>query len=133
MQLQEIITKVIMSAQEDWVKPLGHDTVFHRYDVNLTIGSSHEGEDIQQENFREPWANKFPDERATGYYYNVRYGTTVVARVILVSVDGGRALLPAPGIGKKLVPKLEWAVAEIFDTIGTLNEYASRAGFAREV
>lgn len=132
MQYQEIVSKVTMSAQEDWIKPLGHDTVFHRYDVNLTVGSSHDGEDVQQEDFHEPWANKFPDARATGYYYNVKYGNTVVARVILVSVDGGRALLPAPGIGTKEVPDFEWAIAEIFDALGTLHEYAGRAGFTRK-
>lgn len=132
MQLNELLAKVVISAEEDWVRPMGHHTLFHRFDVNLTIGSTQEGDDIQRDDYREDWANDFEHGHATGYYYNVKYGNTIIERVILVSVDGGRALLPAPMIGTKEVSKLAWAVAELFDTLGSLIKYADAAGLRRK-
>ena len=55
------------------------------------------------DNYREDWANDFPDEHAESELADILYNGMLVAREILVSVDGGRALLPIPYDHEKLL------------------------------
>ena len=50
-------------------------------------------------------------------------------RIVLVSVDGGRAILPLPESRVDLVVgKLKYRVAELVNKSGTLRQYFERAG-----
>ena len=108
-------------------------TVTYRADVNLRIEINYNDEGIQQKNFVEPWANCFPDKSATGYWCDIYFGLSHIERTILVSVDGGRAMLPIPReqdvIGKNIVVKpFDYKMAEIFDSLDTLYQYFQRSG-----
>lgn len=46
--------------------------------------------------FREPWANQFPDPQARSYIIDFFYNQVLVFRDIYVDVDGGRCYLPLP-------------------------------------
>lgn len=48
------------------------------------------------EDFREDWANRFPDPHAISAFVDFFYAKNLVYRDIYVAVDGGRYLLPLP-------------------------------------
>jgi len=96
---------------------------FLKEDFRLRFRSSYSDEDVQAENFVEDWANCFPDSKARGYWFNLSYDGALIDRFILVSVDGGRALLPTPHMGTKQILFLNYFVAQIHDSIGSLDQY----------
>jgi hypothetical protein len=54
-------------------------------------------------------------------------------RIVLVSVDGGRAILPMPKSRVNLVVgTMEYRVAELFDKSETLWQYFARAGLRND-
>lgn len=120
--------------QEEWerVSIDASSTAVNRRDVNLRLSINFLDEGKQCEDFQEEWANRHPDRHATGYWCDIYYGATHIARNILVSVDGGRAMLPLPrqrGIDGKLTEVLpfDYRIAQIFDSSGRLDEYMSRS------
>ncbi|EOI7480601.1 hypothetical protein WFP10_20055 [Yersinia enterocolitica] len=106
----------------------------YRNDVNLRIEVDWSEEGAQCEDFREPWANCHPDSRASGHWVDIYYGVShiISMRSILVSVDGARATLPIPrqkGVSGQVteVLPLDYKYAQIFDSLGTLDEYMWRS------
>ena len=95
----EIKKRIIKSTREtDWslnYKGSNQIAVYNN-DANLRIELSDDEEEIQNDNFQEPWANRHPDQRAVGQWCRIYYGSTLIESIILVSVDGFRALLPLP-------------------------------------
>jgi hypothetical protein len=129
MNYQSIVRMFLDTPASQWKRVSGsHEYAFCMEDVNLRIVSTLNEEDIQADDFAEPWANGFTDPRARGYFYNFYYGETLLHRFILVSVDGGRASLPIPQIGTMEVSQADWKAAEIFDQLNTLARYAREAG-----
>lgn len=127
----------IMSSdpRADWemIAANWRTTAISKKDVNLRLVVSSEEDGIQNADFKEPWANCHPDKRATGYWCDIYYASTLVARNILVSVDGARAMLPIPrqfGADGKITEVLpyDYRLAQIFDNIGTLDSYMVRSG-----
>jgi hypothetical protein len=105
--------------------------VFKR-NTNLRFEMNYDGVGVQKESFKEEWANRFPASDATGYWCDLHYGSTVLMRFILVSVDGGRALLPVPKSRIDLaVNALNYRVAKIHDS-GSLDQYMRIAGLHLE-
>jgi hypothetical protein len=123
-------------AAQDWdLNSVDRKTVaIYRDDVYLSIEVDYE-DGVQAEDFREPWANIFPDPRAVGYWVDFKYAGVLIPsmRSILVSVDGGRAMLPIPrqaGISSALTEVMDqdYKVAQIFDAnSGQLDNYLWRA------
>lgn len=129
------ILNVIMSSDsvDDW-SSTGYDTVtnsesiYYKKNVNLRFVSGYDDKYIQQNGFIEPWANKHPDPKATGYFVQLYFASSHINNFILVSVDGGRALLPLPKSFTNLeVFPLDYKIAQIHDKLGSLNEYMSRS------
>jgi hypothetical protein len=131
MQFPALIDAIETSRpQDNWIGVSRGTTSirFYSADVNLRIECSFDGDDIQGHDFKAPWANKHPDPKATGYFYNIYYGSTLLKRVLLVSVDGGRADLPVPETGSNRVGAFDYKIAEIVDSVGTLGDYMKRSG-----
>ncbi len=132
------IEKTIIASdpRSDWntITENSKTITSYKKDMNLRFEVKYEEDGIQSENFNEPWANSFPDPSATGYWCGLYYGATLIQRFILISVDGGRALLPLPKtrsgdtIFPNLVLPLDYKVAQIHDSLDTLQEYMSLAG-----
>lgn len=133
MNYHEILSTVEHSDEEsDWVsvdRGLGRDSRVYVGDPNLRIETSIDDEHVQNENFTAAWANRNPDPSAKGYYYDLYYNSTLIKRFVLVSVDGARALLPPPGVGTTVVSKINYKVAQLFDS-GDLNDYFNTAGLS---
>lgn len=132
------IEKCIINSDsaQDWdVNSVYSKTVaVYRNDVNLRIEVDWSEDGTQCEDFKEPWANCYPDSRASGYWVDIYYGVShiISMRSILVSVDGARAILPIPrqkGVSGKIteVLPLDYKYAQIFDSLGTLDEYMWRS------
>jgi len=131
------LERVILESDPtaDWIGHADNEKSVYSYanDVNLRLEMLNDERGVQCENFREPWANKFPDRRATGYWCNLFYGSTPIDRYILVAVDGARALLPIPrfdpkGSSQLQVRPIDYKVAQIYDTLKSLDQYMTMAG-----
>lgn len=102
--------------------------MFFNKDVNLRFVSGYDERFIQQSKFVETWANKHPDPNASGYFVQLYFASSHIANFILVSVDGGRALLPLPKGDTNLeVSPLDYKVAQIHNKLGRLDEYMARS------
>lgn len=79
---------------QDWdLSSTGWKTIaVYRDDIHLSLEVDYSDDGIQAESFVEPWANRFPNSHAVGYWVDVRYAGGLIPsmRSILVSVDGGR-------------------------------------------
>jgi hypothetical protein len=131
MNYQSIIEMFVESPVSEWMLVHGdgnHEAAFLRNDVNLRIVTSHEEEHVQNDDYKAPWANDFISSQANGRFYDLYYSSTLLYRFILVSVDSARALLPIPQQGTLTVTRAQWKIAEIFDELESLEEYAQRAG-----
>lgn len=122
-------------AGRDWKRHVDgvRSITSYQRDVNLRFEVTYDDEGTQNADFREPWANRHPDPNATGYWCRLYYGSSLIETFILVSVDGGRAMLPLPTSGEDrehpgAVKSLNHKVAQIHDTLGSLDEYMRRSG-----
>jgi hypothetical protein len=123
MRLNELMDKIIGSSRSDWHKitcwgantgPSYHNA-FTFYDTwqgneGVLQEDSHSNVAVYipdvsitlafglraLADFKEEWANKFPDSHASSSYVDVFYNNALVFRDVYVTVDGGRANLPLP-------------------------------------
>lgn len=114
----------------DWQRTLAGEvgekqTFSYRKDPRIHIQMNHE---VQREDFREPWANMFLHPKATGYYCWLYFESVLICEFILVAVDGGRALLPAPSTSDGRVSPLSYQVAQIVGDPSALDEYFAHSG-----
>jgi len=98
----ENIMRVILESdpKDDWnVQQIGQiQSSIFKHNVNLRIQVNYDDDGVHAENFNESWATKHPDSHATSYYCDIYYGTSLIEQKIVVSVDGGRAILLLPKI-----------------------------------
>jgi len=131
LETNEIFDVVKESNPSDWDVNFSQDAdiAVFKSDPALRIETGHTPEFIHNDDFYEKWANKFPDPHATSYYYHLYYGSTRLKEFILVSVDGGRTLLPLPKYQTDLsVEPIRYKIALIFDQFGSCDVYMQRAG-----
>jgi hypothetical protein len=131
LSTDEILDFVKDSNPDNWDVHFSEDIeiAVYKNDPALRIEFKHTNESVHNFDFRERWANKFPDPNATSYYYYLYYGSTRLKEFILVSVDGGRARLPLPKSAIDFsVEPIRYKIALIFDRFDTCNAYMERAG-----
>jgi hypothetical protein len=136
MDIDEVLAFVQLSnVQTDW-KLISTGIVSEaalKEDPRLRVTIRYDERGVHEEDFREPWANGFPDPSARSYWAEVTYDRAILDRYVLVSVDGGRAMLPMPNSRVDLhVGELKYRVAELFDGAATLQQYFARAGLRRD-
>lgn len=127
------IEKMILASDpvKNWSGVSKGITVISHYkeEVNLRIECKYDDEDVQNLKFVEKWANMHPNPQATGYYFNIYYASTLLKRIVLVSIDGGNALLPLPDSNMK-VKKFDYKIAKVFDNTQSLDNYLLRSGLS---
>ncbi|GAB1623194.1 hypothetical protein AAOGI_32440 [Agarivorans albus] len=133
MTFEEVLDFITTTdAKVDW-KGISTDwssEYFLTEDPRLRFRMNYLEDGIQNSNFVEPWANCHADTKARGYWCDLYYDGSFIDRLILVAVDGGRSLLPAPEAGTLEVLKYNYCVAEIHDTLNTLTKYMKRSKLA---
>ena len=132
MTIEQLLQHVeLSSAQSDW-KAFSTGVTAEaalREDPRLRVTVRYDERGVHQEDFQEPWANKFPDPKAVSYWAELTYDRALIDRRVLVSVDGGRAMLPMPESRVDLrVSKIHYRMAELLDGLSTLPDYFARAG-----
>jgi hypothetical protein len=133
MTYQELLDFIVTTnAKDDWhgVSTSISSEYFLKEDPRFRFKSRQTKEGVQNDDFKETWANCHLDKHATGYWHELYFGGDFIERFILVAVDGGRAMLPPPDINTKKIEPLNYRVAEIFDACKTLDEYIRRSKLA---
>lgn len=119
-------------AAQDWdLSSNNSETIaVFRNDVNLRLVIDWSDDGKQCKDFKEPWANSYPNPDATGFWLNVYYGVSQILSLksILVNVDGANCSLPLPrqkgvtGEIREVLP-LDYKYAQIFNKRGNLDTY----------
>jgi len=83
------------------------------------------------DDFKEKWANSFPDPQASSHILDLFMSNTLVDRIVYVVVDGGRAKLPIPKSTTDLsVTQKEYELFKLIDGMesghGNFDEYFNR-------
>lgn len=132
MDSEELKSVVVSSQAKDWNRVITtiSKTYSYKIDPNLRIVQMYDESGTQNDDFREEWANKFLNPKAHGLFFDIYYASSLIDRVILVMVDGGRADLPLPHrVDKKWVTKeFTYAIARINDHMNSLEKYMNWAG-----
>ena len=131
MTFEELISFVpTTDPRNDWhgITKNWSSEYFLKEDPRLRYRAKLIDDGVQNENFVEEWANRHPDSKATGYWYDLIYDGAFIDRNILVSVDGGRASIPPPRAGTSVISRTDYHFAMVHDTLGTLDEYIGRSG-----
>ena len=150
MNYHELLDRVTQTPAGYWTRvdidrtTDGHDSLAVLIDdvgVSVAWGAEH----MQGESWdHEPWSHAFPDRKVRGYYADLRWHGQPVYRALVLSVDGGRAYLPAGSpvtepdkgiVGMKATP-VETAVARLIDELShghsEFDSYLERANIAVE-
>ena len=100
---------------------------FLKEDPRLRFSAKFIDDGIQNSNFKDKWANRHPHEEATGYWYNLYYDGAFLDRIVMVSIDGGRAIVPCPDIKSGKIEPYNYFVGKLFDSLESLDEYIKRS------
>ena len=131
MDYNEILGFILTTDPKNdwkWIKTNWAEEAFLKEDPRLRVRVRWDDEGKHNDNFKEEWANKYPDPRASSYWYDLSNDGALIERFILVSVDGARAELPIPDINTLVIQPLPYKIAQIFDELNTLDEYILRSG-----
>jgi len=135
MTFDEILEFILITdAKKDW-KVLSTNwscEAFLKEDPRLRFRMRYDEEGIHNDNFIEPWANSCPDSNATSYWCNLLYNGDLIEKYILVSIDGGKVMLPLPNRSTLKVNIASYKVAKIFDDLNLLEEYMVRVKLIKE-
>lgn len=125
---------VTTNPRSDWsgVSKNWSSERFLKEDPRLRMLMQYDKDGIQNDDFVDPWANKWLHPKATGYWCDIYYDQNLIERVVLVSVDDGACYLPTPIFESNTVEELDYFCASNFDYLNNLNRYFSDAGFIRE-
>lgn len=120
-KLMQIVRSTTLS---DW---LHHDIKGGIYTLKSDLNIRIERQDSPYESgFNEAWATNHPDPSTSKELYGAYYGASLVEQFTLISVDGGRALLPMPRPGTNKIPRAIYQLAKAIDE-GTLDDYIHRS------
>lgn len=78
---------------------------YYTQDVDLRIEHS--------DDFKAGWLKHHDNKSASSYYFRVYYLNTLIVSIVLVLVDGGRALLPKPEHDTNTVKEFDYKIAQI--------------------
>lgn len=123
----KILSKIYESAKEDWIFDIRNKKIICSSDSNLVI-VRYDGDE-----FSDSWTDEHMDKNAYTYLYSIEYGGTVIDVIEVVVVDGGRAIVPMPKIGTKIISRQKLKFTELFvEENDDLYEYIARSGLTIE-
>ena len=83
--------RLLLGEHDKWVSNQGDEYLYHEQHPEFVIRRSDHEED-----FSEPWTERFPDPTAHRYEVCFYHYNTVLRRSTFVSCDGGRYQIPLP-------------------------------------
>nr|WP_320015682.1 hypothetical protein [uncultured Desulfobacter sp.] len=130
MTFQEILEFIpTTDPKKDWhgISKDWSSEWFLKEDPRLRFRAKYVDDGIQNEDFKDEWANCHLHPHATGYWHELYYDGAFLDRIILVAVDGARAHIPPPEFESKKISFYNYQVAKIHDSQDTLDEYISKS------
>jgi len=102
------------------------DILVYKDDLSITMAYGL----ISNNDFKEEWANQFPDPKAHSAFIDIFYNNSLVFRETYLVVDGGRCRLPIPNFGENgdlIVPQQYYDFIKILEMItsGSSKNYES--------
>lgn len=86
----------VYNGEPNVLKADSHSTVnVYKKDLSITMANGL----VSNDDFREDWANQFPDPKAYTQIVDVFFNNALVFRETYLIVDGGRCKLPIPSYG----------------------------------
>ena len=135
MSHEELLDFILTTSHEnDWetVNIEWTQDKFLKEDPRLRVRVLYTDEGCVNNDFKEDWANKHPDPKASSYGHDILYDGNILKRVTLVSVDSGRATLPLPDRQTlELKSELDYKIASLFNQGSELDEYIQRSGLTK--
>ncbi|WP_425641431.1 hypothetical protein ACPUEK_15970 [Marinomonas gallaica] len=135
MTLGEILEFIPKTNPDDHWNGISRSWTSERFlkeDPRLRFRAKFVDDGIQNEDYKDEWANKHPNPSAIGYWYELYYDGAYLDRFILVDIDGNKASIPPPCYKTGKIKKLDYHVAKIFDSRETVDEYIRRSGLEVE-
>lgn len=107
-------------TKDDWIINYDGRPYVYKHDMNLTLALNH-----SRDSFNEEWATRHPDSHALRVQGFFLYNNAPIRELFLVSVDGGRAILPYPDTVTNMISSVDYNIASIFND--RLDEYLGRS------
>ncbi len=128
---QLILQTVYDSKKEDW--EYDDEMAEFVYLPNFDIRINCNGDDSLAGKFREPWTDRFPDQKARREVVNIKYKGLTIKKSTMVATDGFRYLLPIPLSAADLrISRRQYNLAKIMEDRGfyrNLDQGLGLAGF----
>jgi len=131
MTYDELIQFILSTdSKGDWHSIVREniEEYFLKEDPRLRIVTKNIDDGIHLIKFIEEWANSHSDSKAISYYYNILFDGHFIHRLVLVSVDGGRAILPLPNKITMKVDRFDYKIAHICARGNNTDDYMQRSG-----
>lgn len=131
----DIIHHILTSNLNDWseqyeIEP-GVFQVYYHKGPNLRVIIDQSEQGIENPDYKSTWANCFLHPAARSYKAKIFFSSTLIADLILVSVDEGNALIPQPTLdlsGKHyIIDPIPYKIAQLFDSRRILDDYIDKA------
>lgn len=128
---REILEFVQATQRDEWLELSPEMWISERFyepDPHLRFRIEFEGVGVLTHDFDEPWVRNFPNQNASAYWCQLTYAGQLLEKTLLVSVDGGRALIPVPDLSTGSISPFDYQVAMIFDRYENVATYVRSAG-----
>jgi hypothetical protein len=136
MSYDEILSFITESdPKKDWkgISADGKEEFFCLHDTRLRIRHHTGDAGVQNDDFKEKWANRFPDPKAYGFWYDIVLNGDCIKRMLLVAVDGLRAYIPCPKPASMTITPLQDKIGQIVAMHDmSYAEYKERIGIKVE-
>ena len=123
----------VFNGEPNILNAESHSNVLvYKEDLSITMAYGLTSND----DFKEDWANQFPNPKAHSNFIDIFYNNSLVFRETYLVVDGGRCRLPIPSFGENselVVPQQYYDFIKILETISsgssaTYDSYFKRTG-----
>lgn len=123
---REIINRICDSKKSDWNCNEEKCVMHFMPDLKISIKWD-PYEDYEP--FSEDWATRHPDKNAYETHYYVCYEQVIIKELIMVHVDGYRALIPLPDYTTKHMDRTSYKIACLINyDVENLNKYIRSSG-----
>ena len=127
---EDIMKILVSTSNEDWIVSDEFGSYTYKDDVLLRIQMRKIDYKSAADKFSEKWITECSNDLTTNTpayraIYDIFYCNSWITQKVLVSVDGGRAILPLPRLGTHDVPHEEYQFAKIVAP-DSLDDYMSR-------
>lgn len=149
MRQEELISLIENSSPDDWdYYPCwgansgesyheGHTHLaIFKPDICIHLSWGNPGRGMEDEpGYEEEWSKNLPDSKIRGYYIDFFYYNSLFYRIVGVSIDGGRCIIPQPRMemDDKKEKVIYWIPKSSFKFFRMFNQFEIKRNFDRYI